>query len=99
MAGKFEDAVDFMRPDLGDGVDTGAEDSSSPPPTSSFGSASRDFDLDGAASSGPSSPPFGSAQLLLATFGEHRDIVPCFKALRLILGLVLEAPLPTTPGA
>ena len=35
--------------------------------------------------------------MLLDTFGDHRNIVPCFKALRLLLGLDLAAPLSTIP--
>jgi hypothetical protein len=33
--------------------------------------------------------------LLLDAFGDHRDIVPCFKTLRRLLGLDLEGPLPS----
>jgi hypothetical protein len=52
--------------------------------------------LDGASlGSLPLRAPEG-VQILLRAFGDHRDIVPCFKTLRRVLGVGLEGPLPST---
>ena len=89
--------ADVVRPASGDDVGLGAEDSTSPPPTGSLHLASRASDLDGAFFSNPPARPAGGAQLLLDAFGDHRDIVPCFKQLRRLLGLALADPLPSPP--
>ena len=97
VTGVTASPADVVCPAIGDDAGLGAEDSTSPPPTGSLRQASRASDLDGASFSDPPVRPAGGAQLLLDAFGDHRDIVPCFKTLRRLLGLDLEDPLPSPP--